>query len=197
MKFRLVTFLFLAVIFTIFSCKDTFDSPASEDTKPSNANQPYIPNSSFNVATAEARLFNLVNEQRVQHGKLPLQLRQDLVLVARKHSEDMRDRNFFAHVNPDGKDVSGRAKAAGIVYDAIGENLAWSSIPATNQIDPLQDAVIGWMNSPGHRANILDNVGYTHTGIGIAIKDSIEEAGTQKIGIRAYYFTQVFLKPKN
>ena len=207
MKFRLVTFLFLAFIFTIFSCKDIFDPPASEDTKPSNANQPYIPNSSFNVATAEARLFNLVNEQRVQHGKLPLQLRQDLVLVARKHSEDMRDRNFFAHVNPDGKDVSSRAKAAGIVYDAIGENLAWSSIPATNQIDPLQDAVIGWMNhktkslvnevnSPGHRANILDNVGYTHTGIGIAIKDSIEEAGTQKIGIRAYYFTQVFLKPK-
>ncbi|MBM3235442.1 CAP domain-containing protein [Candidatus Poribacteria bacterium] len=197
MKFRLVTFLFLAVIFTIFSCKDIFDSPASEETKPSNAKQPYLPNSNFNVATAEARLFNLVNEQRVQHGKLLLQLRQDLVLVARKHSEDMRDRNFFAHVNPDGKDVSGRAKAAGIVYDAIGENLAWSSIPATQQIDPLQDTVIGWMNSPGHRANILDNLGYTHTGIGIAIKDSIEEAGAQKIGIRAYYFTQVFLKPKN
>ncbi len=194
MTSRLVTFLFLAFIITTLSCDDIFDS--SEYTEPSDENQTYIPNPSFNIATAEVRIFQLVNEQRVQHGKLPLKSRQDLVLVARKHSEDMRDRNFFAHVNPDGKDVSGRAKDAGIVYGAIGENLAWSSIPATNQIDPLQNAVVGWMNSPGHRANILDNVGYTHTGMGIATKDSIEEVGTQKVSVRAYYFTQVFLKLK-
>ena len=129
MTLRLVTFLFLVIIFTTLSCDDIFDLSNSEDTELSDANQTYIPNPSFNIATAEVRLFKLVNDGRVQHGKLPLQSRQDLVLVARKHSNDMRDRNFFAHVNPDGKDVSGRAKAAGIVYSAIGENLAWSSIP--------------------------------------------------------------------
>lgn len=197
MKFRIVTLLFLAfIIFTTLSCDDILALPSSDDTEPSDANQIYISNPTFNIAEAEVQVFKLVSEQRVQHGRLPLKLRNDLVLVARKHSEDMRDRNFFAHINPDGKGVSGRAKAAGIVYAAIGENLAWSSIPATNQIDPLQNAVIGWMNSPGHRANILDNVGYTHAGVGIAIKDSVEETGTQKIGVRAYYFTQVFLKQK-
>ena len=195
MTFKLVTCLFLAFIsLTTLSCD--FDPPSSEVTGPLEINQPDIFNSIFNVATAETRLVKLVNEQRLQHGKLPLLLRLDLALVASKHSEDMRDRNFFAHVNPDGNDVSGRAKASGVVYGAIGENLAWSSIPATNKIDPLQNAVIGWMNSPGHRANILDNVGYTHTGVGIAIKDSVEEVGNQKVGIRAYYFTQVFLNPK-
>ncbi len=195
MTFKLVTCLFLAFIsLTTLSCD--FDPPSSEATEPLEINPPDIFNSIFNVATAETRLVKLVNEQRLQHGKLPLLLRLDLALVARKHSEDMRDRNFFAHVNPDGNDVSGRAKASGVVYGAIGENLAWSSIPATNKVDPLQNAVIGWMNSPGHRANILDNVGYTHTGVGITIKDSVEEVGSQKIGIRAYYLTQVFLKPQ-
>jgi uncharacterized protein YkwD len=194
MIFRLV--IFLIIIFNTLSCDEILDLPSAEDTEPSDVNQLYIPNPIFNVAASEMELFKLVNEQRLQHSKLPLQFRQDLVLVARKHSEEMRDRRFFAHVNPDGKDVSDRAKSAGIIYSAIGENLAWSSIPATNQIDPLRNTVIGWMNSPGHRANILDNIGYTYTGVGIAVKDSVEESGTPKIGVRAYYFTQVFLKPK-
>ena len=100
MTFKLVTCLFLAFIsFTTLSCD--FDPPSSEVTGPLEINQPDIFNSIFNVATAETRLVKLVNEQRLQHGKLPLLLRLDLALVASKHSEDMRDRNFFAHVNPE------------------------------------------------------------------------------------------------
>jgi uncharacterized protein YkwD len=100
----------------------------------------------------------LVNVQRAAAGCGALTADPGLAALARAHSADMRDRHFFDHVNPDGLDPFQRAAKAGIVAHA--ENIAYG------QPDPaaVMDA---WMNSAGHRANIL-NCDLTRLGVGVA-----------------------------
>ena len=100
----------------------------------------------------------LVNVQRAAAGCGALTADSALAAVARAHSADMRDRGFFDHVNPDGLDPFDRAERAGV--SARAENIA------SGQPDPaaVMDA---WMNSAGHRANIL-NCSLNRLGVGIA-----------------------------
>ena len=100
----------------------------------------------------------LVNAERAAAGCGALSADSGLASVARAHSADMRDRGFFDHVNLDGLDPFDRAERAGI--SARAENLAYG------QPDPaaVMDA---WMNSAGHRANIL-NCSLTRLGVGVA-----------------------------
>jgi uncharacterized protein YkwD len=100
----------------------------------------------------------LVNVQRAGAGCGALTADPALAAVARAHSADMRDRHFFAHVNPDGLDPFDRAAKAGLVAHA--ENIAYG------QPDPAA-VMNAWMNSAGHRANILD-CDLTRLGVGIA-----------------------------
>ncbi|RMI30185.1 CAP domain-containing protein [Nocardia stercoris] len=72
----------------------------------------------------------------------------------------MRDQGFFSHTDPDGTDPGDRIAAAGYTWQAYGENIAQGQADANA-------VVTAWMNSPGHRANIL-NCGFTQIGIGIA-----------------------------
>lgn len=95
----------------------------------------------------EAQMLELVNAERHSHGLRPLKADPIMAELARAHSKDMLARGYFAHVNPDGKDLSERMQQARIGYLAAGENLAL----APN----LRSAHKGLMNSPGHRANIL------------------------------------------
>ena len=81
--------------------------------------------------------------------------------VARAHSADMRDRGYFDHVDPEGLDPFDRAEQAGLT--ALAENIA------VGQPDPAA-VMADWMNSPGHRANILD-CSLTHLGVGVAQGD--------------------------
>ena len=118
---------------------------------------------------------NAVNRVRAQHGLRPLVPLPALITAARDHSEDMVERSYFDHEDPDGRRVADRVKAAGVSWSKVSENLAMNS----GAEDPVARAVQGWMESPGHRANILDPK-VTHTGVGIA-----EDGG-------AYTFTQVF-----
>jgi uncharacterized protein YkwD len=108
--------------------------------------------------SAEGQVLALVNAQRAAAGCGALTADPGLAALARAHSADMRDRHFFDHVNPDGLDPFQRAAKAGIVAHA--ENIAYG------QPDPaaVMDA---WMNSPGHRANILD-CDLTRLGVGVA-----------------------------
>jgi uncharacterized protein YkwD len=108
--------------------------------------------------SAEGQVLALVNVQRAAAGCGALTADPALAALARAHSADMRDRHFFDHVNPDGLDPFQRAAKAGIVAHA--ENIAYG------QPDPaaVMDA---WMNSPGHRANIL-NCDLTRLGVGVA-----------------------------
>ena len=97
--------------------------------------------------SAEAQVLALVNEHREQAGCGALDADAGLAAVARAHSADMRDRNFFDHVNPAGEDPFARATAAGVT--ARAENIARGQSDASA-------VMTSWMNSPGHRANILD-----------------------------------------
>lgn len=107
------------------------------------------------------RVLELVNEERAKEGARPLTLDEDLCAVAAMHSEDMIARNFFSHENPDGASPFDRMKAYGISYRAAAENIA------AGQTTPEQ-VMDSWMNSPGHRKNIL-NTAYGKIGIGIAL----------------------------
>lgn len=107
----------------------------------------------------EFQVLNLVNKERTQRGLSPLNYSYELEKVAKAHSLDMASRNYFSHNSPEGKTPFDRIKNAGISYNSAGENIA------AGQKSP-EEVVNGWMNSPGHRANIL-NSNYTKMGIGV------------------------------
>lgn len=115
--------------------------------------------SSANVATAEKNAVELMNADRRANGLSDLKVSSTVTAVARSHAQDMVNRKFFSHSNPDGKTPSDRLKAAGISYSAVGENIAENI--------SVQAAETSFMNSSGHRANIL-NSNYTTIGIGVA-----------------------------
>jgi uncharacterized protein YkwD len=106
----------------------------------------------------EAQMLQMVNEERKKAGLRILKPDTQLTRVARIHSQDMFVRGYFAHVNPEGKDPFDRMKAANVQFLAAGENLALAQT--------LEIAHRNLMNSPGHRANIL-NPSYGRLGIGI------------------------------
>jgi uncharacterized protein YkwD len=116
-----------------------------------------------------------MNRDRVDNGLAALSCHDGLVLVARAHSEDMARRGFFDHTNPEGERPWDRVEAAGITgWSYVGENIAYGySTP-----EAVQET---WMNSRGHRANIL-NGDYTHIGVG-----AFNDDGT-------WYWTQVFAR---
>jgi len=101
----------------------------------------------------------LINQERQVNGGLPpLTIDLRLVEAARLHSQDMATNNFFDHVGSDGSLFWQRIELAGYSYSRASENIAAGyATPA--------DVVDGWMNSPGHRANILD-AGVTEIGLG-------------------------------
>ena len=107
---------------------------------------------------AEAQVLTLVNAERAAAGCRALVADPALAAVARAHSQDMRDRGFFSHENPDGLSPFDRAERAGI--SARAENIARGQKDAAAVMD-------AWMNSSGHRANIL-NCGLTRLGVGVA-----------------------------
>ncbi len=106
----------------------------------------------------EAEMLELVNRERAKAGLAPLAPDPELTAVARKHSADMFARSYFSHNSPEGKTPFDRMKEANINFLAAGENLALAPT--------VEIAHTGLMNSPGHRANIL-NTKFGRVGIGI------------------------------
>ena len=118
---------------------------------------------------AEDIIFDLTNEMRKQNG-LP-KLKKDDILreTSRQHSADMLARNFFSHGNPDGLGSDDRIHITHrTLIGLTGENISTNSgYDVHNAREQAEFIVDGWMNSPGHRANILDDE-YTHLGVGVA-----------------------------
>jgi uncharacterized protein YkwD len=106
----------------------------------------------------EMKMLELVNYERRKNSLPVLKPDPEMTRVARAHSRDMFEKGFFAHVNLEGKDPFDRMKAANVRFLAAGENLALAQT--------LEIAHKNLMNSPGHRANIL-NRSYGRLGIGI------------------------------
>lgn len=124
----------------------------------------------------EWKMWKLLNRDRRRMGLRPLFIQDDLKSVARKHSKDMAKRDYFEHENRLGQSHVDRYKIDGITEVVSGENLAKiGGYPL-----PVHRAEIGLMNSPGHRANIL-NPSYNCVGIGV-----------HKSEKGVYYFTQNF-----
>jgi uncharacterized protein YkwD len=130
------------------------------------------------IAKMETEVREQINQIRQEKGLQPLKHNQRLAEVARKYSQQMASKNFFSHTSPAGDDVAQRVRAANIYYWVVGENL----FKSVNVFDPVPAGVKGWMESPGHRENIL-RPEYTETGVGI-----------WRTG-NTYYFTQLFLRP--
>jgi uncharacterized protein YkwD len=132
-----------------------------------------------NTADLEHRVFDLVNQRRAEAGLPLLNWNDNVADVARVHSENMANNKFFSHTGVDGKRVSDRANSMGVKrWRSLGENIAYNR----GFKSPLESAVQSWMNSSGHRDNILKS-DWQESGIGVTVTAD----GT-------YYFTQVFLK---
>lgn len=110
------------------------------------------------TSSARAAILSLVNVQRANAGCSPLTADSALDGLAQAFSEDMAARGFFDHTDPDGHTPWDRAKTRGIT-NLGGENIARGQADA-------QAVMTAWMNSPGHRANIL-NCDYKTLGVGI------------------------------
>ncbi|MEU6146753.1 CAP domain-containing protein [Streptomyces sp. NPDC047081] len=126
------------------------------------------------LARTAAEVVDFTNRERARAAGLPpLAVDPLLTTAAQAHSADMVARAFYSHTSPEGSQPWDRAAAAGSTRRSIGENIA------CGQRSPAE-VVEGWMNSPGHRANIL-KPDFTHIGIGFA---GGGQAGT--------YWTQLF-----
>ena len=118
-----------------------------------------IPNIS-DVKTLENEVIRLVNQERAKRGLGTLTQNWELCRVARYKSQDMIDKRYFAHNSPTYGTPFDMMEAFGIRFSAAGENIA------QGQRTPAE-VFNGWMNSPGHRANILSAV-YNQIGVGAA-----------------------------
>lgn len=117
-----------------------------------------IPTTDPSVLSYEKEVVRLVNEIRVQNGLKKLTYDWELSRVARIKSQDMKDNRYFSHTSPVYGSPFQMMKSFGIKYRSAGENIA------RGQATP-QAVVNAWMNSSGHRANIL-NSSFTHIGMG-------------------------------
>jgi uncharacterized protein YkwD len=141
--------------------------PASAATVCASADGPTAQTST--VALANAALC-LVNQERTSRGLRPLKSNRRLSKAAGGHARDMVARGYFSHDSASGASFVDRIRKAGYVparaFPSLGEDLAWGSGP----LGTPREIVQGWMNSPGHRANILDPK-FREGGMGVAFGD--------------------------
>ncbi len=150
---------------------------ASPSASASPSPRPKTTSPASGVSGFEAAVVNLVNQQRAQNGCRALNSDSRLAKAARGHSADMAARGYFDHTTPDGVSFSARITAAGYRWSAAAENIA------SGQPDPAS-VMNAWMNSPGHRANIL-NCAYRDIGVGLAYDSRRTPFWTQDFGTPA------------
>ena len=165
---------------------------------PAAANQIFLPlvvqPGTSGLSPNEQGVLDFVNSERKASGCPALTVSPALQIAARRQSEGMATRDYFSHTDPDGNDPTDRAEAAGYSGTLIGENIAIGQ--ATAQI-VMYTPNSGWINSPPHRANIL-NCKYTETGIGYALDADDQFKITvngRLVGPFYHYWTQVFGTP--
>ncbi|MCX2181484.1 CAP domain-containing protein, partial [Streptomyces sp. SKN60] len=150
--------------------RTTAPAPRPQPTRPTSTSGSGGGTSDPNATEAQ-QVIDLTNAERAKAGCGPVTANSLLTRAAQGHSDDMAARNFFDHTNPDGADPGDRVTATGYRWSTYGENIAKGQRTPAEVMD-------AWMNSPGHRANIL-NCSFKEIGIGI------HDAGGP-------YWTQVF-----
>ncbi|MCK1988042.1 CAP domain-containing protein [Lysinibacillus fusiformis] len=135
------------------------NNQSSQNEKPATPPTSSTPSTTTSDVNAfEQEVVKLTNAERTKAGLSPLQTDDKLMAAAREKSQDMQSNNYFSHTSPTFGSPFDRMKALGIAYKSAGENIA------QGQRSP-QEVVQAWMDSPGHRANIL-NGEFTHIGVG-------------------------------
>jgi uncharacterized YkwD family protein len=110
------------------------------------------------MSAYEQKVFDLTNAERAKAGLKPFAASDALTKTARLKSQDMTDKHYFDHNSPTYGSPFDMMHQLGITYSTAGENIAEGQTSA-------QQVMTDWMNSPGHRANIL-NKNYTNIGVG-------------------------------
>lgn len=128
------------------------------------------------IKAQENEVIRLVNIQRRNNGLQPLTANWQLCRVARYKSQDMINKNYFSHTSPTYGSPFNMMESFGIRFSSAGENIA------AGQRTPAE-VMNSWMNSPGHRSNIL-SPSFTQIGVGLA-----------KTSTGKCYWTQMFMRP--
>lgn len=143
--------------------------PVSTQEASQNTLEPQSTKSEVSVCSPEnnrnfeTEVIQLINQERIKEGLQPLTEQSQLTQAARMHSEDMACNQFFSHISPSNGDVEQRVNIQGYTFSAIGENIgAGYGTPAS--------IVQAWLNSTGHRANIL-NATFTQVGVGYILEE--------------------------
>lgn len=131
------------------------DTTVDQNNQEENSQKPVTENTQKPVAndsnsSIESEVLRLVNVERSKAGLSALKMSSELSNVARKKSQDMADKNYFSHTSPTYGSPFDMMKQFGIKYTAAGENIA----KGYNSAEAVMN---GWMNSPGHKANILSS----------------------------------------
>ena len=126
------------------------------------------------ISAQEKISFEITNSFRAKNGLTALLWNDSAATVARNHSQDMSDNDYFSHTSLDGSSPWDRMAAAGLTYSAAAENIAWGYWDGI-------DASYGWINSSGHRGNMLST---TVTNLGVGIDSNCA------------YYTQLFYTPR-
>ncbi len=176
------TGLIAALMTNLFSCAGPQPHAARQLSE--RKSKPHIV-----IPDLEKQIHALINEERKKEGLSPLARDNALSRIARKHSRDMAKRKYFDHVSPEGRDFSYRYSQEGYkcsvpvgttIYmgaENIGLNNLYDSVTTVNgeafynwnsQAKIAETTVRGWMNSPGHRKNILTPY-WRNEGIGVVI----------------------------
>jgi uncharacterized protein YkwD len=134
--------------------------------------------------TYESQVITLINQERTDRGLPALTLNSSLRQAARRHSEDMACNDFFSHTGSDGSTFISRIQDAGYSYSWAAENIAGSSSGSFS----AQAVVSMWMNSSGHKKNIL-SANAVHIGVGFRY------AGDSNSGDLDAYYTANFGSP--
>lgn len=166
--------------------------PPTTSTAQPTATPIRTPTATPSPAEFEAQVLALVNQQRTQAGCAALTVDSRLRNAAYLHSQDMAVNNFFSHTGSNGSTFDQRVTAQGYTWSTVGENITVSRTTP-------QAAVDAWMNSSGHRTNIL-NCNYTQTGIGYYFQandqGNVCNGTTCTNGPYFHYWTQVFARPQ-
>nr|WP_281201115.1 CAP domain-containing protein [Orenia metallireducens] len=147
------------------------DTPQQETPQ-----QDQAPAADASISALEQEVVRLVNVERQKQGLQPYKHNSQVSNIARRKSEDMRDKKYFSHQSPTYGSPFEMLNQFGVEFTAAGENIAKGQQTAAAVMN-------SWMNSPGHRKNILSEK-FTEIGVGLA-KDA---NGTT-------YWTQMFIRP--
>lgn len=135
------------------------------------------------AADSAQSVLTSINGARAKAGCGPLKMNTALMAAAQGHASDMAEKDFFGHKDKNGRGFTSRIRSQGYRYGLVAENIAAGQTTAAQ-------AVQAWLDSPGHRRNIM-NCRFRDTGIAMVYQPDDRPLRGHSMGLR-YYWVQVF-----